>query len=147
MNFSLIGLLATLCVTAILAANAMPSGLQQAERAQVKAAIRDLQYIRSDLSAHILACDMTPVGLTLSSLPHYPVPTNCADSGKPYTQGAGNGAYVSALNLQGMQLTATLGAAAMPALAGQQIVLTGKVINSAIAWTCSGPAGMVSPTC
>ena len=148
-NFSLIGLLVTMCVAAILATNALPSQQMAIERTQVKHAIQDLQFIRSDLSAYLVACDLNPNALSngLSSLPHYAVPTTCV-SGLPISsQGGAVGGMVSQASLNGLVLTATLGGQVMAGLKGQQIVLTAKVIGSAVSWSCAGPMGVIAPSC
>jgi hypothetical protein len=148
MNFSLIGLLVTMCVAAILASNAMSNGLQQAERAQVRQAVRDLQWIRNDLAEFTVGCELNPNTLSagLSSLPHYTTAT-CTPGASIAAQGGAVGGLISSAGLSGLVLTATLGGAVLPGLKGQQLTLTGHVINGALSWTCSGPAGMIAATC
>ena len=135
-------------VAAILATLAMASQVPQMQRAQVRHVLADMQSVRNDLSTYLVACDLSPVMLSngLSSLPHYTT-TVCLPQAPINVQGGPVGGMVSQASLNGLILTATLGGQVMAGLKGQQIVLTAKVIGSAVSWSCSGPAGMVPSGC
>ena len=145
---NLISLMIGVLVSAILATLAMASQVPQMQRAQVRHVLADMQSVRNDLSTYLVACDLSPVMLSngLSSLPHYTT-TVCLPQAPINVQGGPLGGMVSQVSLNGLVLTATLGGAAMVGLRGQQLVLTARVVNSAVAWTCSGPAGMVPSAC
>lgn len=148
-GFSLVECLCVLAIMSILGTMASYGMQNMMARQQVKQAVRDLQWIRSDLSAYLVACDASPNALSngLSSLPHYPQPTVCTSTAPAAVQGGPIGGMVSAASLNGLVLTAVMGGSVLPALRGQTVTLTAKVIGSAVSWQCSGPPGMIAPAC
>lgn len=145
---NMIGLMVGVLVAAILATMSHSSDLPTAERAQVRQAVRDLQYIRNDLQTYLIGCDLSPVMLSggLASLPHYTT-TACMPGAPLMAQAGPVGGLISSASLTGLSLTATLGGQALPALKGQTVTLTAHVIGSAVQWVCTGPAGTIGPAC
>lgn len=141
----MIELMCVVAISGILASLAVPTMMAANEHAQIKRAINDLTFIRSDLSTYLLACDQSPATLTLATLPHYTVSNTCVPGGLPYVQGAANGSYVSSLTLNGMTLNATLSRDVMPLIQGKVITMQAIVVNGALSWTCYVPvAGMIN---
>lgn len=148
-GFSLVECLCVLAIMSILGTMASYGMQNMMVRQQIKQAVRDLQWVRSDLGAYLIACDASPAMLTngLSSLPHYPQPTVCTSTAPAAAQGGPIGGMVSSASLSGLVLTAVMGGSALPALKGQTVTLTAKVIGSAVVWSCTGPMGMIATAC